>query len=78
VLDETLVLPSSVVSIRLQRESNLLAVICDDLTVRIFDLETKRLVRELVGFKGRLLDIVSWSDLNVASSNCDGVSVLFS
>lgn len=59
MLEETLVLPSSIVSIRLQRDSNLLAVICDDMTVRIFDLETKRLVRELTGFKGRVLDIVS-------------------
>jgi U3 small nucleolar RNA-associated protein 21 len=52
------VLPSSVVSLTLQRESNILAVICDDLIVRLFDLETKRLVRELTGFKGRVLDMV--------------------
>lgn len=59
-LEETLVLPSSVVSLRLQTESNLLAVICDDLVVRMFDIETKRLVRELSGFKGRVLDIVCY------------------
>jgi U3 small nucleolar RNA-associated protein 21 len=53
------VLPSPVVSLTLQRESNILAVICDDLIVRLFDIETKRLVRELTGFKGRVLDMVS-------------------
>lgn len=58
-LNETLVLPSSIVSILLQRDSNLLSVICDDLVVRIFDLESGRLVRELTGFKGRILDVVS-------------------
>ena len=52
-------LPSPVVSLTLQRESNILAVICDDLIVRLFDIETKRLVRELTGFKGRVLDMVS-------------------
>ncbi|KIM28873.1 hypothetical protein M408DRAFT_329296 [Serendipita vermifera MAFF 305830] len=56
-LEEVLVLPSSVTSMTLQRESNILAVICDDLCVRLFDLETKRLVRELTGFKGRVLDL---------------------
>jgi U3 small nucleolar RNA-associated protein 21 len=62
VLEETLVLPSSVVSLTLQRESNILAVISDDLVVRLFDIETKRLVRELTGFKGRVLDMVSTFD----------------
>ncbi|CAG8719745.1 6140_t:CDS:2, partial [Acaulospora colombiana] len=57
-LEETQVLPSSIVSLLLHRESNLLAVVCDDLTIRMFDLETRRLVREFSGFKGRILDIV--------------------
>lgn len=54
-------LPSSIVSITLQRDSGLLAVICDDLVVRIVDVETRRIVRELRGFKGRVLDLVSSS-----------------
>ncbi|KAG8870931.1 hypothetical protein FRC20_011092 [Serendipita sp. 405] len=57
LLEETLVLPTSVVALNLQRANNLLAVICDDLVLRLFDLETKRLVRELTGFKGRILDV---------------------
>ncbi|TFK63228.1 Utp21-domain-containing protein [Pluteus cervinus] len=56
-LEHTSVLPSAVVSITLQRDSGLLAVICDDLVVRVVDIETRRIVRELGGFRGRILDI---------------------
>lgn len=58
-LEHTLVLPSAAVSITLHRDSGLLAVICDDLVVRIVDIETRRIVRELGGFRGRILDLVS-------------------
>jgi hypothetical protein len=43
----------------LQKDSGLLAVTCDDLCVRIFDIGTRKLVRELRGFGGRILDVVS-------------------
>ncbi|KDR73654.1 hypothetical protein GALMADRAFT_100477 [Galerina marginata CBS 339.88] len=56
-LEHTLVLPSTAVSIMLHRDSGLLAVICDDMAVRIIDIETRRVVRELTGFHGRILDI---------------------
>ncbi|KAL0946708.1 hypothetical protein HGRIS_012895 [Hohenbuehelia grisea] len=56
-LEHTLVLPSAAVSILLQRDSGLLAIICDDMLVRVVDIETKRIVRELGGFRGRVLDI---------------------
>jgi U3 small nucleolar RNA-associated protein 21 len=52
------VLPSTAVSILLHRDSGLLAVVCDDMVVRIVDIETRRVVRELGGFRGRVLDIV--------------------
>ena len=58
-LEHTLVLPSTAVSITLHRDSGLLAVICDDLVVRVVDIETRRIVRELGGFRGRVLDVVS-------------------
>ena len=58
-LEHTLTLPSPITSITLQRDSNLLAVICEDPTVRIVDIETRRIVRELGGFRGRVLDLVS-------------------
>ncbi|RDB22141.1 U3 small nucleolar RNA-associated protein 21 [Hypsizygus marmoreus] len=56
-LEHTLVLPSSVVSILLQSDSGLLAAVCDDMVVRVIDIETRRVVRELGGFRGRILDI---------------------
>ena len=43
---------------QLQRDSNLLAVVSDDFFVQIFDIETRRLVRELSGFSARVLDVV--------------------
>jgi len=52
------VLPSTAVSILLHRDSGLLAVVCDDMVVRVVDIETHRVVRELGGFRGRVLDIV--------------------
>jgi U3 small nucleolar RNA-associated protein 21 len=57
-LEHTLVLPSTAVSILLHRDSGLLAAVCDDMVVRIVDIETRRIVRELGGFRGRVLDIV--------------------
>ncbi|KAJ7063493.1 Utp21 specific WD40 associated putative domain-containing protein [Mycena amicta] len=56
-LEQTLTLPSTAVSIMLHRDSGLLAVVCDDMVVRIVDIETRRIVRELGGFRGRILDI---------------------
>lgn len=49
-------LDSSITAIDLQRDSGLLSVVCDDLVVRIVDIETRRVVRELRGFRGRILD----------------------
>ncbi|KAI6109594.1 Utp21 specific WD40 associated putative domain-containing protein [Pisolithus sp. B1] len=57
-LQHTLTLCAPVSSINLHRSSGLLAAICDDMTVRVIDIETRRVVRELVcGSKGRILDI---------------------
>ncbi|KDQ12262.1 hypothetical protein BOTBODRAFT_189275 [Botryobasidium botryosum FD-172 SS1] len=56
-LDHVLILPSPAVQIVLQRDSGLLAVLCDDLCVRIVDIETQRIVREMNGFRGRILDV---------------------
>ena len=51
-------LDSSVTALELHRDSGLLAVTCDDLASRLVDIETRRVVRELRGFKGRILDVV--------------------
>ncbi|KZP01180.1 Utp21-domain-containing protein [Calocera viscosa TUFC12733] len=50
-------LPSGAASVVLHRGNNLLAVNCDDLVVRIVDIETQRTVRELKGFRGKVLDL---------------------
>lgn len=52
-------LDSSITAMDLHRDSGLLSVTCDDLVVRLVDIETRRVVRELRGFKGRILDVVS-------------------
>lgn len=57
-LEHTLIMPATIVSITLQRDSGLLAVTCDDLAVRLVDIETHRIVREFGGFGGRVLDVV--------------------
>ena len=51
-------MPSTITQISLNRDSGLLAVVCDDLVVRLLDIETRRIVRELAGFRGRVLDLV--------------------
>jgi len=54
-------MPACVTAILLQRDNGLLAVTCDDLVVRIVDVETRRIVRELSGFRGAVLDLVRFS-----------------
>ncbi|KAG6332366.1 hypothetical protein ID866_6722 [Astraeus odoratus] len=62
-LVHALVLSTSVSSIWLHQSSGLLAAICDDMVVRVIDIETRRVVRELAcGSKGRILDIAFSSD----------------
>ncbi|OCF33495.1 U3 small nucleolar RNA-associated protein 21 [Kwoniella heveanensis BCC8398] len=51
-------LSTSITTLSLNRDSGLLAITCDDLVVRLLDVETRRIVRELRGFKGRILDVV--------------------
>ncbi|KAJ3972683.1 Utp21 specific WD40 associated putative domain-containing protein, partial [Lentinula raphanica] len=61
-LEHTIVIPSAAVSMTLQRDSGLLAIVCDDMVVRLVDIETKSVVREFGGFRGRVLDITFSSD----------------
>ena len=51
-------LSSSAQSMILHRSSGLLAVVCEDATVRMVDIETRRIVRELSCGQARILDIV--------------------
>ena len=38
-------------------DSGLIAVSCDDMAVRVVDIETRRVVREMNGFQGRIMDV---------------------
>ncbi|KAF6763843.1 Utp21 specific WD40 associated putative domain-containing protein [Ephemerocybe angulata] len=74
VCEATLVLPSTATGVVLQRESGLLAVVCDDLVVRVVDLETRKVVREMGGFRGRVLDIAFSPDSRwLVTSSLDSV-----
>jgi hypothetical protein len=53
----------------LQRDSGLLAITCDDLVVRLLDIETRRTVREFGGFAGRILDLVGFPMLGLFRSH---------
>ncbi len=65
-LEATMAMSSSITALSLHRDSGLLAVTCDDLAIRLVDIETRRVVREMAGFRGRILDLVSlwtfWTD----------------
>jgi U3 small nucleolar RNA-associated protein 21 len=55
----TIALESPVVTMEFQRNSDLLAVACDDLGIRVIDIETQRVVREFWGHRNRITDMVS-------------------
>ncbi|KAJ3511888.1 hypothetical protein NLJ89_g3846 [Agrocybe chaxingu] len=73
-LEHTVVLPSTAASILLHRDNGLLAVVCDDMVVRVIDIETRRVVRELSGFHGRILDIAFSPDSRwIVATSLDSV-----
>jgi hypothetical protein len=65
-LEHTMRLPANITSIELHRDSGLLAVVCDDLIIRVLDVETRRIVRELSGPRRPILDMVSLSYLSMS------------
>ncbi|KAI8062716.1 Utp21 specific WD40 associated putative domain-containing protein [Gongronella butleri] len=54
---KTIELEAPVVAIRYLRDTDLLAVVCDDLGIRIIDIETYRVVREFWGHRNRITDM---------------------
>jgi U3 small nucleolar RNA-associated protein 21 len=56
-LMETISIPAPVSQMIMHTESNLIALITDDLCIRVIDVEGKRVVREFSGHSGRLTDI---------------------
>jgi U3 small nucleolar RNA-associated protein 21 len=53
---------TSLRGIRLHRASDLVALSCDDSSIRVVDIETKKLVRELWGCSGEILDFTFSND----------------
>lgn len=57
---------------KLHRETNLLAIVTDDLCIRIFDLESRKTIREFWGHESRITDITFSQDGRwVISSSLD-------
>ena len=52
-------LTTSILGCRYHRASNLLALSCDDPSIRVVDVETRKLVRELWGPSEQFTDLVS-------------------
>ncbi|KAI9255740.1 Utp21 specific WD40 associated putative domain-containing protein [Phascolomyces articulosus] len=52
----TIELESPIVKIEFHRENNLIAVACDDLGIRVIDLETRNTIREFWGHRNRITD----------------------
>lgn len=53
---------TAILSSQYHRENDLIALSCDDLSIRIIDTETKRLVRELWGCLGQISDFCFSND----------------
>ena len=53
---------SPVTQMQLNRDNSLLAVCCDDLKVRVYDVSSRRLVREFEGHTNRITDVCLSSD----------------
>jgi U3 small nucleolar RNA-associated protein 21 len=53
---------TSINGMKYHRPSDLIALSCDDASIRIVDIETKKLVRELWGCKGKITDFTFSND----------------
>ncbi|KAI7864698.1 Utp21 specific WD40 associated putative domain-containing protein [Spinellus fusiger] len=71
-LIHTVELESPVVHILFLRENDLLAVACDDLGIRVIDVETQKVVREFWGHRNRITDMTFSPDGRwIVSSSLD-------
>lgn len=68
----TLDIKSPITLMVYQKSSDLLAITSDDLCIRIIDIETKKIIRELWGHKNRITDLVfSYDGRWLISSSLD-------
>lgn len=51
---------TAITGLRYHAPNDLIAFSCEDLTVKVVDIETKKMVRELRGCLGKINDLVSW------------------
>jgi len=56
-LRDTLEIGSPIIQLLLQKENNILVVVCEDLSIRLYDLETKKLVRRFNGHTNQITDV---------------------
>ena len=64
---------SAIIGSRYHKQSDLIALSCDDLSIRVIDTETKKLVRELWGCLGQISDFCFSNDgrwIIAASMDC--------
>ena len=61
-LIEQITFESCISFIKIHRETNLLAVVTDDLCIRIFDLESRKTIREFWGHESRISDVTFSQD----------------
>ncbi|SPO27880.1 related to UTP21 - U3 snoRNP protein [Ustilago trichophora] len=74
MLHRTTISTAGISSIQLHRDSNLLLVVSDDLILRLVDIETRRVVREFVGFRGRILDACFSNDARwIVTTSMDAI-----
>lgn len=62
--------------ITLNRDNNLLAATADDLKLRLFDLSSRRLVREFDGHSNRITDVCLSPDGRWVRSSCHAPNIL--
>lgn len=65
---------TSITSLHLHRPNDLIALTCDDLSIRLVDIETKKMVRELWGCLGQISDCTFSNDGRwIIAASMDGV-----
>ncbi|KAI8379183.1 Utp21 specific WD40 associated putative domain-containing protein [Radiomyces spectabilis] len=58
----TIEMESPIASIQYHRDNDLVAVVCDDLGIRVVDIETQKIVREFWGHRNRITDMTFTPD----------------
>jgi len=54
----TINVDSPIIILQFRVESELLAIVSDDMCIRVIDIETRKIVREFWGHRNRVTDIV--------------------